>query len=299
MKITLLIIFGFVPLCNATAQCADYYKDIDTAEMLYDEGKFQQSSEAYAKAFVCKEYITGTDLYNGACSAALAGDKNTAFGWLFKYIETDSEFYMENCKSDEDFKNLYSDARWKVFTDTMTVRKKRIERNYDKSLRKKLLKILDEDQKYRYQVIAAQKDTVHYNEEDINALWNKINAIDSINQIKICKMLDNQGFMGRNKVGDACRTYWLVIQHAPCELQKKYLPMFQKAAENKDLKPHLIAMIEDRIELYEKRPQKYGTQRVNGKLWTLLDPEKVNQWRQEVGLKPLADNLIDNMIPQE
>lgn len=50
-------------------------------------------------------------------------------------------------------------------------------------------------------------------------------------------------------------------------------------------------MMEDRIAVAENRPQKYGTQIVDDKLWPLLDKSKVNIWREEVGLKPLEIKL--------
>ena len=39
----------------------------------------------------------------------------------------------------------------------------------------------------------------------------------------------------KDKVGDACRAYWLVVQHSSVEMQRKYLPLFLKAAERGDI----------------------------------------------------------------
>jgi len=51
----------------------------------------------------------------------------------------------------------------------------------------------------------------------------------------------------------------------------------------------------DRIQTSDNKPQKYGSQvRLNPntnkyELYPLLDETKVDQWRKEVGLGPLAD----------
>ena len=63
-----------------------------------------------------------------------------------------------------------------------------------------------------------------------------------------------------------------------------------------DLPKLQIAMMDDRIAMFENRPQKYGTQIITDddgkrKLHTLLDPSMVDQWRQEMDLPPLADYL--------
>ena len=50
-------------------------------------------------------------------------------------------------------------------------------------------------------------------------------------------------------------------------------------------------MMDDRIAMFEGRPQKYGSQIVDGHLYPLQDPAQVDRWRQEMGMPPLADYL--------
>ena len=49
--------------------------------------------------------------------------------------------------------------------------------------------------------------------------------------------------------------------------------------------PVFLALLRDRIDVREGRPQRYGTQ-IDGKgnIAPLLDAARVSQWRQEVGL---------------
>ena len=92
-------------------------------------------------------------------------------------------------------------------------------------------------------------------------------------------------------MGNACAVFWLVIQHAPVELQKKYFNLFEQAARNGDISLEQVAMMDDRIAMHEGLPQRYGSQIVDGKLYQLLNPDKVDQWRKEMGMPPLDDYL--------
>ena len=130
----------------------------------------------------------------------------------------------------------------------------------------------------------------------VDSLLREMVRIDSINQVAICDILDIRGFVGKDKVGDACGAFWTIIQHAPLELQRKYFPTFVEAMKRGDLPKLQIAMMDDRIAMFENRPQKYGTQIITDddgkrKLHTLLDPAMVDQWRQETDLPPLVDYL--------
>lgn len=99
------------------------------------------------------------------------------------------------------------------------------------------------------------------------------------------------GFVGKSVVGDACSVFWLVIQHSPLELQEKYLPLFKKAAPNGDIPLSNVAMMEDRINMFQGKPQKYDSQIVDGHLWKLQDESMVDQWRKQVGMESLDDYL--------
>ena len=141
------------------------------------------------------------------------------------------------------------------------------------------------------------------NQALIDSLSREMHAIDSINEMEICDILDTRGFVGRDQVGEACGVFWMVIQHAPLELEKKYFPKFVEAMKRGDIPKSHIAMMDDRIAMFEGRPQCYGTQYVEkeqGKwaLYELLDAKKVDQWRQEMDLGPLADDLKRRGIEQ-
>jgi hypothetical protein len=54
----------------------------------------------------------------------------------------------------------------------------------------------------------------------------------------------------------------------------------------------------DRVQVSENKPQRYGSQvRINSQtskdeLYPLEDESKVDEWRKEIGMQPLADYLL-------
>ena len=260
--------------------CIIYSQYITQADSLFFKGQYAKSSDLFEKAFQQRDCISGYHLYNGACAAAMAGKTDIAFSRLFARMAKEPDWFSDNIESDDDLARLHTDSRWQTLRDSMQSRKERMERHYDIPLRLKLLKIRESDQNIRHQFMQAFSSEPR-NQQLVDSLTREMHRIDSLNQMTICDILDHRGFVGRSVVGDACETLWLVIQHAPLELEKKYLPVFQKAVAQRDLMPLQVAMMEDRIAMFEGRPQKYGTQMhedANGKmvLWELLDTVEVD-----------------------
>jgi hypothetical protein len=71
----------------------------------------------------------------------------------------------------------------------------------------------------------------------------------------------------------------------------KYFPLIEKAVKNGDLSKEQYALMKDRILMDEGKPQIFGSQIKNGKLYDLEAPETVNERRQEMGLEPIEDYL--------
>ena len=112
---------------------------------------------------------------------------------------------------------------------------------------------------------------------------------DSLNLVLVDEILSQHGFPRKEQVGDfANQAVWLVFQHADLDYQKRFLPQLEAAVSRGDIAPVFLALLRDRIDVREGRPQRYGTQ-IDGKgnIAPLLDASRVNQWRQEVGLPPI------------
>ncbi|SNR14166.1 DUF6624 domain-containing protein [Tenacibaculum jejuense] len=84
---------------------------------------------------------------------------------------------------------------------------------------------------------------------------------------------------------------WLGLQHTNKKYRKKYFPQVKKAVENGDLSKQQYALMKDRILMDEGKPQIYGSQVRNGKLYKLENPETVNERRKEMGLESIEDYL--------
>ena len=73
--------------------------------------------------------------------------------------------------------------------------------------------------------------------------------------------------------------------------------MLQKAVENGDAKSEHLAMLEDRVSLKDGAIQKYGTQIAFNPeteeylLLNVFEPDKLNERRNSMGLKPIEDYL--------
>ena len=77
------------------------------------------------------------------------------------------------------------------------------------------------------------------------------------------------------------------------EFQREALQLLRACAASGRAPAWHAAYLEDRIAMYEGRPQRYGTQwlddPVDGRLrpWDLEDPQRVNELRAGVGLEPM------------
>src|SRR5258708_23895488 len=96
----------------------------------------------------------------------------------------------------------------------------------------------------------------------------------------------------------AAKAAWLIAQHAISqpEFERSCLKLLAEAAREHTVPLWQPAMLEDRIRMFEDRPQLYGTQlqpdaHGNMRPYTIEDPERVDERRRAVGLEPLADIL--------
>jgi hypothetical protein len=116
---------------------------------------------------------------------------------------------------------------------------------------------------------------------------------------RLGEIVDEHGWPGISLVGeDGADAAWLVLKHAigQPELQRRLLPVVQRAVASREAAPWHAATLEDGIAFYEGRPQRYGTMfdwDDEGRMapWTIEDPEGVDQRRALVGLPPLAEQL--------
>lgn len=111
-----------------------------------------------------------------------------------------------------------------------------------------------------------------------------LKLLDSI----VCKL----GWPGIDAVGQrASFAAFLIVQHAELAVQETYLPALQKAAATKQAVPSQVAILEDRINVRNKRAQRYASQlcflKGGGYAWQPVENEDeaaIDAVRETVGL---------------
>lgn len=288
-KIVFILLFlNVLPL-----QAQTYSEYIQKADSCYRISDFSSSVKYYSIAFQ-KEHSKASHLYNAACAASMADETTKAFKWLDWAIDNGYES-LSYLKKDSDLEKLHSQKKWRELIAKLQKKLDVIEVNYDKPLQKELLTIFEDDQKIRkeYMIISKKAD-----KKSLDSISNLMIYQDSINLIKIIKILDERGWVGKNLVGgQASQALFLVIQHADLKDQQKYLPMMREAVKKGNANPGSLALLEDRVALREGRKQIYGSQLAFNPetnkpfLFPLEDPDHVDEKRAGAGLEPLADYL--------
>lgn len=277
-----------------------YNQLIDEAWSLYESEDFLESGEKYSEAFVELGGVgTVTDRYNAACSYALADKPDSAFVQLFKIARKGNYTDLGHITIDPDLNSLHADKNWNEVIEIVKSNKERAEANLDKPLVAVLDTIYLEDQKYRQQINAIQ-EKYGWESDEMKAHWKIIHEKDSINLEKVSKILDERGWLGPDIIGEQGNTtLFLVIQHADLETQEKYLPMMREAVKKGNADSGSLALLEDRVALRKGNKQIYGSQvgrdQETGEYYVLplIDPDNVDQRREEVGLGPIQ-NYISN-----
>lgn len=275
------------------------YAELKTkAWHLYQDQKFLASAKKYSEAFtVLGNKGSTNDRYNAACSWALASEIDSSFVQLFRIAKKGDYRNYDHITTDEDLNALHSDKRWNEVLNLIKTNKEKAEANLDKNLVAILDTIFQEDQGLRLQ-ISEVEEKYGRDSDEMEAHWNSIEEKDSINLIKIQKILDERGWLGQDIIGEQGNmTLFLVIQHSPIEIQEKYLPMMREAVKKNNARPSSLALLEDRVALRTGKRQIYGSQigrnKETGEYYVLPieNPEKVDERRAEVGLGSIQEYI--------
>ncbi|MFP3834468.1 DUF6624 domain-containing protein [Chryseobacterium sp. SIMBA_028] len=118
------------------------------------------------------------------------------------------------------------------------------------------------------------------------------------NAKRLQEIINEIGFPSISKVGEkACDTAWLIIQHSigEPEFMKQCYRMMEENRD--DINPKNKAYLYDRIQVFQGKPQKYGTQLIENEIpYPVENKEHLNPERLKVGLPPLSQKDI-NEIP--
>lgn len=85
---------------------------------------------------------------------------------------------------------------------------------------------------------------------------------------------------------------FLVLQHNDPEWIAFYYDDFKKLIENKKLPKDILALLEDRFLLQNNKPQLYGTQIKNGKLYDVINPSELKERRESMNFKESIEDYL-------
>lgn len=274
----------------------EYSNLIRKAFSLYSLKDYNNSALTYSEAFKANGWkAKSSDRYNAACSWALAEKPDSAFIQLEKIASESNYLKYERLITDPDLKSLHLDKRWESLLLVVRKNKENAEANFNKPIVAQLDSIYLDDQKYRLQIKEIE-EKFGWESKEMKDLWTIIDLKDSINLITIKAILDKEGWLGADVVGDQGNsTLFLVIQHSNQNTQEKYLPMMRNAVKNGKARGSDLALLEDRVALGQGKKQIFGSQ-IGQNMKTQLyyirpieDPDNVDKRRAEVGLDPIAD----------
>jgi hypothetical protein len=292
MKLKTALLFGSL-LAAFPAISQSYEKLASRADSLYKAKNYPLSVKTYEAAFKTGK-PGGTDCYNAACSAALAGNSKMAFRYLNHAVEN-NWLNVNHTKTDSDLASLHDQKAWPKVVAKMQQKLDVLEADYDKPLQAELFKIYDLDQGIREEFSKAA-DELGYKHPKVDSLGNVMARQDSLNQLSVKAILEQYGWVGPKKVGpEASQTLFLVIQHASQQYQERYLPLVREASKKGEIPKSSLALLEDRIAMRQGKKQLYGSQigmdQETGAYYVmpLEDPKNVDRRRAHMGLGPIAE----------
>jgi hypothetical protein len=129
----------------------------------------------------------------------------------------------------------------------------------------------------------------------------RMEAVHKENAARLAVIIEQYGWPGLTLVGEeGASAAWLIVQHAIGNppFMRQCLSLLKQAVSNGEAVPWQGAMLEDRIRMYEGKPQIYGSQfqpDENGQLnpYQIENPESVNDRRLAVGLNTIEERTAE------
>ena len=160
----------------------------------------------------------------------------------------------------------------------------------DESLEKGLLEMESRDRVLRAELTASG---------DLNSGYHpRLEELHRANASRLRQIIAVFGWPGIHLVGDkGAQAAWRIALHAGGEpdFMRHCRDLIDAASQVGDVPRWQFAIIDDRIRVYEGRPQRFGTQLRNGpqglEPHALENDSRINSMRKQVGLPPLAQTL--------
>ncbi|QES87624.1 DUF6624 domain-containing protein [Rhizosphaericola mali] len=308
-----VVFFSFITILNLQGQTIkrinQFYYSVQKADSLYKSKNYIAAADINISEYYWLKSIGQLEKtneffsvpYDALCNLSLGNKNDSAFKLLKELIQYDNFPYMSSLLTDNDLNDLRKDKKWKeIYGSQIENIINTQNQKINKQLIGKLDSIREKDQKPRFQYMDTIKK---YGVKSIQAnfLGKQILKQDSLNLIALLSLIDSNGWPSKVEVGEKGeQTIFLVIQHAPLDVQEKYLPIMEKAAFNGDIKKSQLAYLQDRVLWRKRSLQLYGSQikiDEHGKAlypFPMEDPLNVNLRRFSVGLFSMEEYMSKN-----
>jgi hypothetical protein len=160
----------------------------------------------------------------------------------------------------------------------------------DESLEKALLDMEARDQSLRAELTASGELQWSYHP--------RLEELHRAHASRLRQIIAVFGWPGAGLVGEkGAQAAWRIALHSISEpaFMRQCRDLLDAASQHQDVPRWQFAIIDDRIRVYEGKPQRYGTQLRHGPAGLephpLEDESRVNSMRMQAGLPPLAPTL--------
>jgi hypothetical protein len=159
----------------------------------------------------------------------------------------------------------------------------------NEQLRQELLEMRAQDERLREELLASGELGGRYAP--------RMEEVHRRNAARLRELIAVHGWPAEDIAGkEGAEAAWQIVQHAigEPELQRQALSLLRRCAAAGRVPKWHAAYLEDGMAMYEGRPQRFGTQWLDdptdGRIrpWALADPQRVHEFRAEVGLEPLC-----------
>jgi len=125
----------------------------------------------------------------------------------------------------------------------------------------------------------------------------ELNAVSRKHFIRVCEVIQQHGWLDRTTLKDEAfqALLYLLTSTKSVDLQLQMMPLLTAAAQKGDIPKPVVAEVVDMVRLNTGQPQIFGTQATRRGdvlyIQPLLNENRVDQWRDQYGLGPLADDI--------
>jgi hypothetical protein len=294
MRYCFLLLIGLLATTPGFAQTTapSLLADSFAAHMAND---FRKAGQLAEQAFALPGAQIGAGAYyNAACSWARAGETDNAFRNLSRATKAGWDD-LTQLKTDPDLASLRPDKRWPRLLQQAEAAVARVEATQNIPLKRELQAMHESDQGPR-RAMGPMQQRYKNGGPQLDSLYQQMKLHDTQNEARVKAIIAQYGWPGASLVGrGGSSTVFLVLQHSNLATIQEYLPLIRQAAAKGDLGKGELALMEDRVLIFQNKPQVYGSQvRSNAatgsmEFFPIQDEAHVDERRATMGLGPLAE----------